>query len=543
MGRLFDNVPRRFFNPLAAVSSGNTSQLYASCLLSFNQAFAMSAQVSRETLRDAVVDILLAEHVTDFEDPEMGAAVMADRANGEPSGSDDGGKTADLSQQRMAFASRILSYLSQDDIGWLEEGFDSSTFRRTYMMTEQAMILAGYIERASSLRVDEMSNYLYNTYLALDDFSRHMNLRKNNNPYTSVIVNAYTNISNLCGSLKILRRSMKRIVKSVTGKLTFEELMDHLTEYLDGDFIGEFTRLVNNENVSLFSGPVITMLHRLMRDADIRNLFVEDCMRTNKDRNLSREGAERLVDDQVSYVVDFLENGYVALVREIREQMVDYIMIVRLKFKLSMELSEESRDVVGRFLRKLAELDPDADTPADLADALEILHAEFISPRSVRNAPVRHGKIKTVARDAEVLSDEDRSAARDALMKAQESPYTREKMKVYASHFQKNGMIRASDLPLETHADLLNDLAASAFAPGNGMRAEVDSAYLRSGDMELRDFTLVDDQAGEIRGKTASRGSAPAEGDGAESGTGAGEEAAAGSVRGKEAVNDGKSDL
>ena len=42
MGRLFDNVPRRFFNPLAAVSSGNTSQLYASCLLSFTSLIQIS---------------------------------------------------------------------------------------------------------------------------------------------------------------------------------------------------------------------------------------------------------------------------------------------------------------------------------------------------------------------------------------------------------------------------------------------------------------------------------------------------------------------
>ncbi|MGI6112341.1 MAG: Wadjet anti-phage system protein JetA family protein, partial [Bilifractor sp.] len=253
MGMLFDIVPRRFFNPLAAVTNGSSGQICASCLLSFNQLFASEAQVPREEVRDAVVDVLAAGNITGIDDPllEPEAEAKDDflAARKEKNMSQE--QVSDEDEEirlRMDLANRILKYLSDEEVGWIEEGVDNGTLHRTFMITEQAMLLADYIERASSQKFDEMSNYLYNSYLVVTDFSKNVEDRMNNHPYTSVILNVYSNIVKLNGQLKLLRRSIRRIVKKVTGSLSFDELMDHLSEYLDGEFIGEFTRLINNEN-------------------------------------------------------------------------------------------------------------------------------------------------------------------------------------------------------------------------------------------------------------------------------------------------------
>ena len=56
MGKLFDNLPRRFFNPLAAMSGGESlQQFYAECLLLINSLFADRTQVSRDDVKDEII--------------------------------------------------------------------------------------------------------------------------------------------------------------------------------------------------------------------------------------------------------------------------------------------------------------------------------------------------------------------------------------------------------------------------------------------------------------------------------------------------------
>lgn len=503
MGMLFDNVPRRFFNPLAAVTNGSSGQIYASCLLSFNQLFASEAQVPREELRDAVVDVLTAGNVNGMDDPRLDDQTETDfgraavrggkKAVQEPLTDED----AEI-QVRLDLANRILKYLSDEEVGWIEEGVDNGTLRRTFMITEQAMLLADYIERASSQKFDEMSNYLYNSYLVVTDFSRNTQERINNNPYSSVILNVYNNMVRLNGQLKLLRRSIRRIVKTVTGSLSFDELMDHLDEYLDGEFIGEFTRLINNENASLFSGPILTTLHRLVGREKTRNIFVTDCMAANRDEQMTRQQALERVMDQVGYVEDFLKNGYNGIIRDIRNQMVDYIMITRLKLKMGMDLSAGSQDRVAHFLQILADMDPEAELPDEIGAAFRLLNADFVSAQSIRGARVVHGKIKAVPTDAVMLSGDELEEARMELKRQSESPHTRQKMKIYTDYYKKNHVVRASDLPLATKEDITNNLAAASFADANGMRVTVDEKYLQSETTRMRDFSLEDES---VRGK------------------------------------------
>lgn len=64
MGKLFENLPRRFFNPLAAISGReNLQQFYAECLLLINSLFADRTQVSRDDLKDEIINLLLADHI------------------------------------------------------------------------------------------------------------------------------------------------------------------------------------------------------------------------------------------------------------------------------------------------------------------------------------------------------------------------------------------------------------------------------------------------------------------------------------------------
>ena len=71
MGKLFDNLPRRFFNPLAAMSGGESlQQFYAECLLLINSLFADRTQVSRDDLKDEIINLLLADHIQSIDTAE-----------------------------------------------------------------------------------------------------------------------------------------------------------------------------------------------------------------------------------------------------------------------------------------------------------------------------------------------------------------------------------------------------------------------------------------------------------------------------------------
>ncbi len=366
MGKLFENLPRRFFNPLAATANGGSQQqFYAECILVINGLFADRTQVSRDDLKDEIVSLLLADHIQSIDETDMQAA-SGNGGSGSKYGGDPAGEQGQPPEERMA--NHVISYLSDEEVGWIEEGIDSRTYSRTYMLTEQGMMLADYIQRASSMKLDEMSNYLYNTYLVLDDFTRHRKEREDHNPYTLVIVNAYTNIKSLASSLKMLRRSIKRIVQKVTGKLTFQELMDNLGDYIDGDFIGEFTRLVDR-----------------------------DCMKAGKEEHLTWEEARIRVYEQVTFIEDFLTDGYLNLVRDIRNQMVEYIMTVRLKLKMTMDIADNAQEVLGRFIRKLSEYTAGEDTPESALAAFRILENYYISAGSVKNGIRRREKIRNRA--------------------------------------------------------------------------------------------------------------------------------------------------
>ena len=491
MGKLFDNLPRRFFNPLSALSNGgNQQQFYAECMLVINSLFADRTQVSREDLKDEIVNLLLADHIQSIDETDI--SETSGRKASVFSGEDveSAGEPGQSPEERMA--NHVISYLSDEEVGWIEEGIDSRTYSRTYMITEQGMMLADYIQRASAMKLDELSNYLYNTYLALDDFTRHRKERENNNPYTLVIVNAYTNIKALASSLKMLRRSIRRIVQKVTGKLTFQELMDNLGDYIDGDFIGEFTRLVNSENASLFRGPITTMLKRMMDSPRTEEIFIRDCMKAGKEEALTWEGARVRVYEQVAFVEDFLTDGYLNIVRDIRTQMVEYIMTVRLKLKMTMDIADNAQEVMGQFIRKLSGYAFGGDTPDSLLAAFRILENYYISAGSVKNGARRREKIQNRTVEQTVLSAEEIREEQEKMLRMQDIPYTRDKMRNYVRKYKINGMVRAADLPLDTKEDALADVAAAAFAPANQMEVHVDDGYIKTEKVHLRDFTLTD---------------------------------------------------
>lgn len=156
MGKLFENLPRRFFNPLAATANGGSQQqFYAECILVINGLFADRTQVSRDDLKDEIVSLLLADHIQSIDETDMQAA-SGNGGSGSKYGGDPAGEQGQPPEERMA--NHVISYLSDEEVGWIEEGIDSRTYSRTYMLTEQGMMLADYIQRASSMKLDEMSN-------------------------------------------------------------------------------------------------------------------------------------------------------------------------------------------------------------------------------------------------------------------------------------------------------------------------------------------------------------------------------------------------
>lgn len=499
MEKLFDNLPRRFFNPLAATgSSGNQQQFYAECLLTINSLFADRTQISRDELKEAVVDILLADHIQSIDETDIQEVSDKHKNIFSPSGnvSEQISEQGQTPEDRMA--NRVISYISDEEVGWIEEGIDSRTYSRTYMFTEQGMMLADYIQRASSQKLDEMSNYLYNTYLALDDFTRHRKEREKNNPYTLVIVNAYTNIKSLASSLKMLRRSIKRIVQKVTGKLTFQELMDNLADYIDGDFIGEFTRLVDSENASLFRSPITAMLKSVMNSQPVREIFIRDCMKAGKEEHLSREDAEIRIDTQVDFIESFLSEGYVKIVQDIRNQMVEYIMTVRLKLKMTMDIADNAQEVLGQFIRRLSAYAAGEDTPEEALQAFRIMENYYISPGSVKNGARRRAKIQNPVAEQTVLTQAEILEEQEKMRRMKDVPYTKEKMKRYADKYKINGMVRAENMPLDSKEDALADVACAAFAAANHMDVHVDESYIQTDKVHIRDFTLTDSDPGNL---------------------------------------------
>ena len=492
MGKLFENLPRRFFNPLAAMSGGeDLQQFYAECLLLINSLFADRTQIGRDDLKDEIINLLLADHIQSVDETEnadpVGKTIFS------PGSRLSDNEPGQSREDRMA--NHVISYLADETVGWLEEGIDSRTYSRTYMFTEQGMMLADYIQRASSQKLDEMSNYLYNTYLAMDDFARHRRERENNHPYTLVIDNAYNNITSLAKSLKILRRSIKRIVQKVTGRLTFQELMDNLGDYIDGDFIGEFTRLVDSENAALFRAPISSMLKRLMDSKQTEEIFIRDCMKAGKEEHLTWEQARDRIYEKTTFIEDFLTEEYPKMVRDIRNQMVEYVMTVRLKLKMTMNIADNAQEVLGRFIQNLSGFAAGDDTPESALSAFRILENYYVSSGSVKNGTVRRQKLKNEVAEQTILSREDIREVQEKMRRMQDVPYTKDKMRHYTEKYMRNGLVRAADFPLDTKEDALAAFAAATFAPANRMDVFVDDNYIRSGQVQLRDFTLKESNA------------------------------------------------
>ena len=455
MGKLFDNLPRRFFNPVAATANGgNQQEFYAECLLLINTLFADRTQVSREDLKDEIASLLLADHIQSMDETDMREVSENHSSVFSKNGGDAPGEQGQSQEERMA--NHVISYLSNEEVGWLEEGIDSRTYSRTYMLTEQGMLLADYIQRASSMKLDEMSNYLYNTYLALDDCS------------------------------------IRRIVQKVTGKLTFQELMDNLGDYIDGDFIGEFTRLVESENAAVFRGPITAMLKKLMNSRETEEVFIRDCMKAGKEEHLTWENARVRLYEQVAFIEDFLTEGYPAIVRDIRNQMVEYIMTVRLKLKMTMDIADNAQEVIGQFIRKLWGYAAGEDTPESALGAFRILENYYVSTGSVKNGAKRRGKIRNKAVEQTLLTEEEILEEQERMRRMRDVPYTKDKMRLYVDKYKRNGMVRAVDLPLDSKEDALADVAAAAFAPANQMDVHIDENYIRTDQVQLRDFTLTD---------------------------------------------------
>ena len=117
MGKLFENLPRRFFNPLAAMSGGeDLQQFYAECLLLINSLFADRTQIGRDDLKDEIINLLLADHIQSVDETEnadpAGKAMLSDNEPGQSR------------EDRMA--NHVISYLADETVGWLEEGIHVS---------------------------------------------------------------------------------------------------------------------------------------------------------------------------------------------------------------------------------------------------------------------------------------------------------------------------------------------------------------------------------------------------------------------------------
>lgn len=372
------------------------------------------------------------------------------------------------------------------DVGWTEEERDDSTYEHQIALTEQGIALAEFMQRLIEPPKDEYSSYIYNIYNTLNNKDQW-----NSDPYVLALKEVYKSSKKLASSLKKLSTTIRKTIESLVKEETLESLTENLISYCKGDFIKEYSRLINQQNIHFYRINIRTMMNDLISPSNYDTIVIGCCF----EEDLDEEAAAEYVDNMFHTTMRFLTEDYDRIMQSIKKKINIYITLAvgRAQFLINHDVN--MRGYVEQTMKFLIEEFGDKDIytplPDETNDLFSIFTQSYVDTFSVHHPKSSHKIIHASASENVELSDEDIQQAREQQRREAYNPYSKSEMKNYINNLMGEKMaLHADDVPVHNKSDVLAVIACAAYAEENGFLLESSEQYIEKNGFVIRDFTI-----------------------------------------------------
>lgn len=457
MRSVFDVIPADFFTILGRRNPNRA--VYSELLLKIYGLFEdeISYRIGREIVRDTIAAFLLENHI---EIQEEDSAVSP--------GESDWNGNANFIIRRFVGA------------GWLEEETDDSTLEKTIVMTENGISLAQFVERLKNPVRSEFSVSIYNIYNTLEHWNQG-----EQNPYKLILTPVYDEARRLSSALKQLATSIKKIIEGMLREGSLVSLTENIIKYCDGDFIKEYSRLVQQQNIHLYREKISRRLEEL-KGIGYSGRLAQSVM---DEEGCSQAAAEDKVLRMLDSTSRFLHEDYNKIMKRIKDQINAYIKIAVARERILRNKGRDNRGNVEETVRYLVrnfEEDKLNEIDEEIQYLFHIHDYEFVDCSSLHYPQKKQSILTNIEAEVVEMSAEERELQKRQLKNEAFNPYSKELMKIFLDSQLANSKIDSANISLNEKKDVLASMAAVAYARDNGYSIEIDEDFVESDKFKIR---------------------------------------------------------
>jgi hypothetical protein len=459
---VFDVVPSDFFTILG--SKNRNQAVYSELLLKIYSLFdnEISYRILRDIVRDTIAAYLLENHIE----------IQGEDAT-------ELGLESDWNIKANFIIRRFVQ------AGWLEEETDDSTLEKTIVMPDNGIALAQFIEKLKSPTRLEFSVSIYNIYNRLENWKQG-----EQNLYKLILLPVYDEARKLSSALKKLATSIKKIIEGMLREGSLVSLTENIIKYCDGDFIKEYSRLVQQQNIHLYREKISRRLEDF-KGIDFLGALTQSVM---DEEGCSRSDAEDKVIRMLDNTRRFLHDDYNKIMKRIKDQINAYIKIAVARERILRNKGKDNRGNVEETVRYLVQnFDEDGLNKIDeeIQFLFHIHDYEFVDKTSLQYPHKNQSIQSNIEADVVEMSVEERERQKQQLQKESYNPYSKELMKKFLDSQEINGKIDSSNLNLNERKDVLASMAAVAYARENGYVIEIDEDFVESDEFKIRHWRAM----------------------------------------------------
>ena len=464
MHSVFNVIPNDFFTILG---SGNRNQaVYSELLVKIYKLFdnEISYRILRDIVRDTIAAYLLENHIE----------IQGDDAS-------ELGLESDWNVKANFIIRRFVS------VGWLEEETDDSTLEKTIVMTDNGLALAQFIENLKNSVRSEFSVSIYTIFNTLEHWSQG-----EQNPYKLILTPVYDEARKLSSALKKLATSIKKIIEGMLREGSLVSLTENIIKYCDGDFIKEYSRLVQQQNIHLYREKI----SRRLEDFKGVGYFGSLTQSVMDEDGCTRVEAEDKVLRMLDSTRRFIHDDYNKIMKRIKDQINAYIKIAVARERILRNKGKDNRGNVEEVVRYLVQ-NIDDDKLNEIDEEIQFLFHihdyEFVERTSLQYPHKNQSIQSNIEADVVEMSAEERERQKRQLQKESYNPYSKELMKKFLDSQSINGKIDSTNLSLNEKKDVLASMAAVTYARENGYLIEIDNDFVESDEFKIRHWRAKKD--------------------------------------------------
>lgn len=269
-------------------------------------------------------------------------------------------------------------------------------------------------------------------------------------------------------------------------------LTENIIRYCDGDFIKEYSRLVQQQNIHLYREKI----SRRLEEFKGVGYFGALTQSVKDEEGCNRNDAEEKVLRMLDSTRCFLHDDYNKIMKRIKDQINAYIKIAVARERILRNKGKDNRGNVEETVRYLVQhFDNDKLNQIDeeIQYLFHIHDYEFIDRTSL-HYPNKNQRIQSnVEIDVVEMSIEERERQKRKLQQESFNPYSKELMKKFLDSQMINGKIDSANLPLQGKKDVLASMASVTYARDNGYSIEIDEDFVESSEFKVRHWRAKKD--------------------------------------------------